>query len=253
MTESNRREFLRLLGTGAVASAGLTGTTTAQATSTVKMGNNYFDPIGLHVEPGTTVRFAIAAGAHSATVYEERIPADATPFDSGTISSGSFEHTFETPGTYDYYCIPHKTVGMVGRIVVGQPGGPAEERPLSDGSVPESDTVIEQGTVPYGSSENAEQGRSDGGMMGHGGMGGSHGDGMWGTGMGGGGWLLGGLLTLLGVGGGAAYMLARRDESGPNSGSAMELLQERYERGEITETEYDERRAQLEAQDNSSE
>jgi plastocyanin/uncharacterized membrane protein len=252
MTESNRREFLTLLGTGAIASAGLTGTATAQQTPVVEMGNNYFDPVGLHVEPGTTVRFEIAAGVHSATAYEDRIPADGAAFDSTTISSGSFEHAFETPGTYDYYCIPHKSVGMVGRIVVGQPGGPAEESPLPDGSVPESDRIVEQGAVPYGSSENAEQGRSDGGMMGHGGMGG-HGGGMWGTGMGGGGWLLGGLLALLGVGGGAAYVLARGGDSSPGSDSAMELLQERYARGEITEEEYDERRAQLEDQNDSSE
>jgi len=29
----------------------------AQETPVVKMGNNYFEPIGLHIEPGTTVRF----------------------------------------------------------------------------------------------------------------------------------------------------------------------------------------------------
>ncbi len=96
----------------------------------MKMGNNYFDPIGLHVEPGTTVRFEIAAGAHSATAYENRIPSAASGFDRGIISSGGFEYTFEEPGTYDYYCILHKSVGMAGRIVVGSPGGPAEANPI---------------------------------------------------------------------------------------------------------------------------
>jgi len=108
----------------------------AQETPVVKMGNNYFEPIGLHIEPGTTVRFEIAAGTHSATAYENRIPSDASAFDSEVISSGGFEYTFEKPGTYDYYCIPHKSVGMVGRIVVGSPGGPAEDSPIPDGDVP---------------------------------------------------------------------------------------------------------------------
>jgi plastocyanin len=134
MRQFSRRQFLRALGTGAVASTGLAQVASAQETPVVEMGNNYFDPIGLHVEPGTTVRFELAAGAHSATAYSDRIPDGATAFDSGTISQGSFEHTFETPGTYDYYCLPHKSVGMVGRIVVDSPGGPAEGSSIPAGT-----------------------------------------------------------------------------------------------------------------------
>jgi plastocyanin len=114
----SRRQFLGVLGAGAVAGAGLSRPASAQEIPVVEMGNNYFDPIGLHVDPGTTVRFEIAAGGHSATAYEDRIPADASAFDSGVISSGGFEYTFDEPGTYDYFCIPHESVGMVGRVVV---------------------------------------------------------------------------------------------------------------------------------------
>ena len=35
--------------------------------------------------------------------------------------------TLIVPGVYDYYCMPHEAVGMVGRIVVGQPLGPGAE------------------------------------------------------------------------------------------------------------------------------
>jgi len=162
MTNYNRRQFLGVLGAGAVASTGLSQPVSAQETPVVKMGNNYFEPIGLHIEPGTTVRFEIAAGTHSATAYENRIPSDASAFDSEVISSGGFEYTFEKPGTYDYYCIPHKSVGMVGRIVVGSPGGPAEDSPIPDGDVPESEAIIEQGAIAYGSSTDGD-GYSDGG------------------------------------------------------------------------------------------
>ncbi|WP_458208620.1 plastocyanin/azurin family copper-binding protein [Haladaptatus sp. NG-SE-30] len=238
----SRRQFLGALGAGTVATAGLTQPVVAQENPVVRMGNNYFDPIGLYVEPGTTVRFEIAAGAHSATTYENRIPSDASAFDSGVISSGGFEHTFEEPGTYDYYCIPHKSVGMVGRIVVGSPGGPAEESPIPDGDVPDSEAIIEQGAVAYGSSTGGG-GDSGGGMMGPG-MGS-------GPGMMNGGWFgglpfVGGALGMLGLVGGFLYWALGRGDTPPASDdSAMETLQRRYARGEIDEEEFQRRRERL--------
>src|SRR5690554_4622350 len=53
---------------------------------------NYFDPVGLWVAPGTTVRWVIKLGAHSVTAYHPsyygkpaRIPEGATPWDSGML------------------------------------------------------------------------------------------------------------------------------------------------------------------------
>lgn len=121
----------------------------------------YFDPIGLFVESGETVTFEIQSGSHSATAYKEgtslakvtRIPESAETFNSETLSEqgATYEHTFETTGTYDYFCIPHKTLGMVGRIVVGEPGDPAEGSMPPDGDVPESQTIVDQGSVSYSS------------------------------------------------------------------------------------------------------
>ncbi|MBX0298140.1 plastocyanin/azurin family copper-binding protein [Haloarcula nitratireducens] len=234
MTTYNRRQFLGVLGAGAVAGAGISQPASAQETPVVKMGNNYFDPIGLHVEPGTTVRFEIAAGAHSATAYPDRVPADGTAFDSGTISQGSFEHTFESPGTYDYYCIPHKTVGMVGRIVVDSPGGPAEESSIPDGEVPDSETIVQNGAVAIGSDVDGS-GSTDGGMMGgsRGGWGGVP--------------FVGGALGMLGLVGGLLYWALSGGDAPPESDdSAMETLQRRYARGEIDEGEFQRRRERLE-------
>ena len=119
----------------------------------------YFDPIGLFVESGETVTFEIQSGSHSATAYKQgtslaevtRIPEGAEAFNSETLSEqgATYEHTFETTGTYDYFCIPHKSLGMVGRIVVGEPGGPAEGSMPPDGDVPESQTIVDQGSVSY--------------------------------------------------------------------------------------------------------
>ena len=121
--------------------------------------NYYFDPIGLFVEPGATVTFEIQSGSHSATAYKKgtssasvtRIPDGADAFNSEILSEqgATYEHTFETTGTYDYFCIPHKSLGMVGRIVVGEPGGPAEGSMPPDGNVPESQPIVDQGSVSY--------------------------------------------------------------------------------------------------------
>ncbi len=48
-----------------------------------------------------------------------QLPPEAQPFNSGNIAPGEvFQHTFEVPGTYVYFCIPHEDMGMVGKIIV---------------------------------------------------------------------------------------------------------------------------------------
>lgn len=154
-SDTNTPDDRKSTGSGASSSKG--GTESVQM---VTEGNEYyFDPIGLFVESGETVSWAIQSGSHSATAYEKgngvatvtRIPDGATAWDSGILSEqgATYEHTFETNGTYDYFCTPHKTLGMVARIVVGEPGGPAEESMPSDGNVPESQIIVEQGAISY--------------------------------------------------------------------------------------------------------
>ncbi|WP_257628875.1 cupredoxin domain-containing protein [Haloplanus salinarum] len=95
-------------------------------------GQHVNTPAVVWVEQGATVTWNIAEGSHSITAYHPdfdrslRIPEGATSFDSGILSAGeSFEHTFDTPGVYNYFCRPHEGLGMVGLVVVGQPqGGP---------------------------------------------------------------------------------------------------------------------------------
>lgn len=92
-------------------------------------GALYFEPQLVWMKPGGTVTWGLESGNHSVTAYHpdndrpQRIPDDASPFDSDVLaeSNPSFEHTFETPGVYDYYCRPHRANGMVGTVVVGTP------------------------------------------------------------------------------------------------------------------------------------
>jgi plastocyanin len=96
----------------------------------------WFDPIGLHVEPGTTVRWIVRENVHTATAYHPRndnhslrIPEKAAPWDSGFLvkAGAHFDVKLTVPGIYDYYCAPHEAAGMVGRIIVGKPLGPGGE------------------------------------------------------------------------------------------------------------------------------
>ncbi len=81
-------------------------------------GQIYYDPEVLQISPGTTVQWINEdTAAHTVTSGN---PADGTSgvFDSGMILAGeTFEYTFASAGTEDYYCIVHPW--MVGSVEVG--------------------------------------------------------------------------------------------------------------------------------------
>lgn len=61
------------------------------------------------------------------------LPAGAQPFDSGLIGAGgTFSRTFDVAGRYDYFCIPHQSLGMRGTVIVGAAGGGLSGGGLSD-------------------------------------------------------------------------------------------------------------------------
>jgi len=133
-----RRAFLGTVGSATV--AGLAGCIGQRATADhdVGMGAKEFRPVELRVAPGTTVTWRNTnKQGHSVTAYEDDIPEGADYFASGgfdgeqtardawgagtdgTLFEGqTFEHTFEVPGTYRYFCIPHEVGGMIGTVVV---------------------------------------------------------------------------------------------------------------------------------------
>ncbi|GGN11964.1 plastocyanin/azurin family copper-binding protein [Halarchaeum nitratireducens] len=177
-----RRQFITKAGGAGLAASGIVGSAAAQESEgddprtgsgtesdpyVVEMhteGSDYlFDPVGLYVEPGDYVQWVNASGSHSTTSYSssnpqasnDLIPEDAEPWNSGTLQEqdATFTYQFQATGTYDYYCIPHKTLGMVARIVCGEPGGPAagEEPPdaVGSGVLPDSETIVEDLALEY--------------------------------------------------------------------------------------------------------
>ncbi len=48
-----------------------------------------------------------------------KLPAGAAPWDSGDIEGGEYwRRTFDVPGEYIYFCIPHELAGMVATLTV---------------------------------------------------------------------------------------------------------------------------------------
>ncbi|WP_269499187.1 plastocyanin/azurin family copper-binding protein [Castellaniella sp. S9] len=99
----------------------------------------WFRPRGLRLKAGQTVHWVNrdTGNVHTATAYHPdngkplRIPRGATPWNSDYLLPGeSFAVTFEIPGVYDYFCLPHEHAGMVGRIVVEGPAVP--QAPYAD-------------------------------------------------------------------------------------------------------------------------
>jgi len=142
-----RRAFLRAaVPTAAVGLAGCIGS--GEPTDyDVGMGAKEFRPETLEVTAGTTVTWLNTnKQGHSVTAYESGLPDGAEYFASGDFdseaaardawgnSSGgtmfegqTFEHTFEVPGEYPYFCIPHEVGGMVGTVVVTEESATATE------------------------------------------------------------------------------------------------------------------------------
>lgn len=104
----------------------------------IGMSSDSFDPEEYEIEVGDTVTWVnTSSKAHTVTAFENAIPAEADYFATGGFESEdaatdawfdrlggrldvgqSYSHTFEVPGTYDYYCIPHIAANMVGQIIV---------------------------------------------------------------------------------------------------------------------------------------
>lgn len=90
-----------------------------------------FDPVGLHVEPGDIVNFAVHSHEHTATSFHPKylplppgVPGTINRVPDGAFTSPpvvgeeSWLYRFTTEGVYDILCLPHITYGMVMRIVV---------------------------------------------------------------------------------------------------------------------------------------
>lgn len=109
-----------------------------------------FGPAAIRIDPGTTVTWSWTGkgGSHNVAHTDG-------DFESDLVDSAdhTFEHTFESEGTYAYSCTPHEMMGMKGAVVVGgsAAGGGGGSGGDSDG---ESGGVA----APFGDSESRRLG-----------------------------------------------------------------------------------------------
>ena len=81
------------------------------SSATVTIGDNYFSPSSITVAVGGTVTWNWGGyNTHNVTFSGSDIAG------SGNKSSGTYEHTFATAGTFNYTCTQH--AAMDGKVVV---------------------------------------------------------------------------------------------------------------------------------------
>ena len=102
-------------------------------------GGDYgYGPAAVHVDNGATVVFEWTGNGEHNVVHQDG------DFESDLLAEAgvNFEHTFDEDGVYNYYCTPHRGLGMKGAVVVGSDyptaggggGGGGEPRALPDGA-----------------------------------------------------------------------------------------------------------------------
>jgi len=102
---------------------------TLEPTVVVEMTNTIkFTPDTVQIQAGDTVRWEnTSMVVHSVTgdpslemvQGSAEIPDQADTFNSGMMDPDeSYEHVFNVPGTYKYFCIPHEGTKMYGWVIV---------------------------------------------------------------------------------------------------------------------------------------
>ncbi|PSP27115.1 halocyanin domain-containing protein [Halobacteriales archaeon QH_2_65_14] len=111
-----------------------------------------FGPEAIYIEPGTTIQWVWTGEGSGHNV----VPEEDGPFDSREAHEGStstepgftYEFTFEEAqnGVHPYFCGPHRALGMLGVIVVGEDNVETELVPYGE----EEDGGLKQGAIVAG-------------------------------------------------------------------------------------------------------
>lgn len=107
---------------GPIRTVAVAGGATATANFALKRGVEViasgvsFDPPGVTVASGGTVRWRNGGGSHTVT---PSTAGQAGAWSAAGLPTGEvFEHTFTAAGVYDYHCSPHRSAGMTGSVTV---------------------------------------------------------------------------------------------------------------------------------------
>ena len=99
---------------------GISVSTVQAKTVEVKLGTDAgmlaFEPSTVNISAGDTVKFVNNKLAPHNSVFEGHD--ELSHPDLAFAPGESWEKTFASAGTYDFYCEPHRGAGMVGKVVV---------------------------------------------------------------------------------------------------------------------------------------
>ncbi|HEV2890159.1 MAG TPA: plastocyanin/azurin family copper-binding protein [Frankiaceae bacterium] len=111
---------------GAVATARPYAPAQAGETKVSTLPGNKFDPAEITVAAGSKVTWQNTDGGfHTVTGGEGPQQDPASPLNGQLSAMGAtYSVTFDKPGTYPYFCQPHVSLGMKGKVIVTA-GGPA--------------------------------------------------------------------------------------------------------------------------------
>lgn len=94
----------------------------AAETFTVKMGADSgmlaFEPSALTIKKGDTVKWVNNKLPPHNIMFEDKAAAEKSHSAMLFSPGESYEATFDTAGTFSYYCAPHRGAGMAGKITV---------------------------------------------------------------------------------------------------------------------------------------
>lgn len=81
----------------------------------VRLTNFAFTPANVQIRPGTLVRWI-----NTTPTFHTVTPDRHMQWQRWATSSqaDTLEHVFATAGDYPYFCEPHRSIGMTGRVVV---------------------------------------------------------------------------------------------------------------------------------------
>ena len=103
-----------------VLTLGLGISSVSAKTVEVKLGTDAgmlaFEPSSVTISTGDTVKFINNKLAPHNAVFDGH--EELSHADLAFAPGESWEETFDTVGTYDYYCEPHRGAGMVGKVIV---------------------------------------------------------------------------------------------------------------------------------------
>ena len=84
-----------------------------------KLDNEYmvFSKKIVYIDPGDTVFWKATDKGHNVEFVKGAVPTGVEAFKSKL--NQDTEYKFSIPGIYAYWCTPHKTMGMIGFVIVG--------------------------------------------------------------------------------------------------------------------------------------